>query len=519
MRFVLKLPAQEHSMTRWITLLFAVFLCAAGNAVAALDLRLTPVVAGLERPVFLTHAGDGSGRLFVIEQPGQIRVIRDGVLLPTPFLDIRTQVSSGESEQGLLGLAFAPDYASSGRFYVNYTDVGGNTAIARFRVSADPDRADRATQELMLSFAQPFANHNGGWLGFGPDGFLYVASGDGGNANDTQGNAQNLGTLLGKILRLDVSGSSATAAAGNPFAGSAGARPEIWAYGLRNPWRVSFDRSGGDLWIADVGQQRTEEVNLQPAATAGLNYGWRNMEGSTCRVAGCEVIGVLPVTEYGRDQGCSITGGYVYRGSAYPDMAGRYIFGDFCSGRIWSLTRSGSGSGAANFTRNLELLSGLAISSFGEDQAGNLYVVSYAGEILALSDGPAVTGPTIDGNFTGSWYDPAQAGHGFFVEVLPGNLFLAWWFTFSPSGEQSWFGGAGPIVGNRVTLNPVRTTGGRFIPNFNVANIQNQPFGTMTFTFSSCSQGRVEFNFPDGYGQGVMELTRLTVPESLDCGR
>jgi glucose/arabinose dehydrogenase len=504
-------------MARWITLLSAIALCAAGNAVLALDLRLTPVVDGLDRPLFLTHAGDGSGRLFVIEQSGQIRLVRDGVLVATPFLDIRDRVNAAESEQGLLGLAFAPDYASSGRFYVNYTGADGSTVISRFRVGADPDRADRATEEQMLSFAQPFANHNGGWLGFGPDGFLYVASGDGGNANDTQGNAQNLGSLLGKLLRLDVSGSAATPAAGNPFLGSAGARPEIWAFGLRNPWRASFDRSSGELWVADVGQQRTEEVNLQAAATGGVNYGWRNMEGSTCRVAGCEVIGVLPVSEYGRDQGCSVTGGYVYRGSAYPEMTGRYIFGDFCSGRIWSLTRTGAGNTAVNFTRTLELLSGRAISSFGEDQTGNLYVVSYSGEILLLSDGAPVSGPTVDGGFTGSWYDPAQSGHGFFVEVLPGNLFLAWWFTFSPTGEQSWFGGIGPIVGNRVTMNPVRTTGGRFIPNFNAANVQNQPFGTMTFTFSSCSRGRVDFDFPDGYGRGSMELTRLTTPEGLNC--
>ena len=498
-------------------LIFAFAAAIASAPITALDLRLTPVLSGFADPVFVTHAGDGSGRLFIVEQGGRIRIARDGVVLPTPFLDIANLVSH-ESEQGLLGLAFAPDFETSGLFYINFTHSGGDTVIARVRVGSNPDIADRATLAFMLSFVQPFANHNGGWIGFGPDGFLYVASGDGGSGNDPQNNGQRLDTLLGKMLRLDVSGATAVPAPGNPFINTNDARPEIWAYGLRNPWRASFDRSTGDLWIGDVGQSRTEEINVQAAGLAGQNYGWRTMEGSECRVSQCTPIGQLPVNEYGRALGCSVTGGYVYRGSVYPALVGRYLFSDFCSGTIWTLQRTAPTNIAASFTRTQEIASGRAISSFGEDQSGNLYAVDYNGEILLISDG-APASPPIDASYTGSWYDPAQSGHGFFVEVLPGNRLLAWWFTFSPDGQQSWFGGVGTYAGNTVTMNPVRTTGGRFIPNFNPANVQHQPFGTMTFTFTSCRSGRVDFNFPEGYGQGTMALTRLTVPEGIACAQ
>jgi glucose/arabinose dehydrogenase len=489
----------------------------AGARAEALDLRLTPVVTGLAEPLYVTHAGDDSGRLFVVERGGLVRIARNGVLNATAFLDARALIRTNGTEQGLLGLAFAPDYAVSGRFYVNYTDIDGDTVIARYRVSSNPDAADPASRQTMLAYDQPFENHNGGWLGFGPDGFLYIASGDGGSSNDPMGNGQNLGSLLGKLLRLDVSGDTAQIAPGNPFRLTGGVRGEIWAYGLRNPWRPSFDRSTGELWIGDVGQGRTEEIDLQPAGSAGgENYGWSIMEGSGCRVAGCTPIGVLPVNEYGHDLGCSVTGGYVYRGSAYPGMVGRYVFADFCSGMIWSLQRSGSGSSAANFTRALELDTNLSISSFGEDEVGNLYLVDYDGRVLLVSDGAPVA-TQIDKNYTGSWYDPAQSGHGFFIEVLPNNQLVAWWFTFGPDGQQSWFGGIGNIVGDHVTISAVRTTGGRFVPNFNPANVTNQPFGSMTLTFTSCSSGRVDFSFPDGYGTGTMQLRRLTVPDGVAC--
>lgn len=486
----------------------------------AIDLRLEPVASGFNRPLFVTHAGDGSGRLFVVEQGGLIRIVRNGSVLPTPFLDVSALLSQG-SERGLLGLAFAPDYAQSGRFYINYTDTSGGTVVARLAVGSNPDVADPASRVTLLQFAQPFSNHNGGWIGFGPDGYLYIASGDGGSANDPQNNAQNLGTLLGKLLRLDVSGANASIPPGNPYLGVVEARPEIWAYGLRNPWRASFDRQSGDLWIADVGQNRLEEINFQPAnAAGGQNYGWKLFEASQCGpgLASCSPIGLTaPVAEYGRDGGCSVTGGYVYRGRRYPAMQGLYFFADYCSGRIQSLRRSAPGGSAASFVRTIELESGRFVSSFGEDEAGELYLVDYTGSVHRLSDGPAVTNPPIDQHYSGTWYDPAQSGHGLFVEVLPGAQLVAWWFTFSPDGQQSWFGGVGPISGNRATIAAVRTMGGRFIPAFDPSAVQNQPFGTLTLEFTDCREGRIDFDLPQGYGQGSMRLVRLTEVAGAAC--
>ncbi len=508
----------EIGMNRWLTWGAVAMFSVLSGAASAVDIRLTPVATGLSNPLYLTHAGDGSGRLFILEQAGRIRISQNGALAPTPYLDISNIVLSNGSEQGLLGLAFAPDYATSGRFYINYVNLSGDTVIARGRVSSNPALADRATLETLLTIDQPFDNHNGGWMGFGRDGFLYIASGDGGSSNDPQNNAQNLNSLLGKMLRINVSGATGyTSPPSNPFVSTPDARPEIWAYGLRNPWRPSFDRSSGDLWIADVGQSRTEEINFQQASSAGgENYGWRVMEGSTCRTTPCTAVGVLPVSEYGRDMGCSITGGYVYRGTAYPALAGNYLVGDFCSGRIWMLERTSSAPGTASFIRTQILQSGRPISSFGEDQSGNIYLVDYTGSVLLVSDGAPVAA-SIDASYTGSWFDPAQSGHGLFLEVLPNNQLLAWWFTFSPDGQQSWFGGVGAIVGNRANINVIRTTGGRFIPNFNPATVQNQPFGSMSLSFTDCRSGRVEFNLPEGYGQGSMNLTRLTIPSGVQC--
>lgn len=498
---------------RWLNLL--IILSIAGTA-QALDLRFTPVVTGLNQPVYLTHAGDGSHRLFVVQQTGEVRLVRDGVLRPTPFLDLSSRVLVGD-EQGLLGLAFAPDFASSRRLYVYFIDRGGDSVLARLRVGSDPDQVDAASIEYLLQFDQPFANHNGGWIGFGPDGFLYLASGDGGSQGAT---GQDRSTLLGKMLRLDVSGGTAVAAPGNPFANVAGARPEIWSYGLRNPWRASFDRQTGDLWIADVGQSRFEEVNFQPAASrGGENYGWRVMEGGQCGPgnAGCSSQGfVLPVSEYGHDLGCSITGGYVYRGADYPGMVGRYLYGDFCTGLIWSL-RPVAGSAPPRFEVVQEVDAPYAISSFGEGEDGNLYLVDISGAVYLISDGPPLAPSSIDASYTGTWYDPAQAGHGLFVEVLNGGQLLAWWFTFGPDGQQSWFGGAGTIAGNRATIQVVRTLGGRFIPNFDPALIQNQPFGTLELSFADCASGRVDFDLPQGYGRGSMQLRRLTVVAGVTC--
>lgn len=346
-------------------------------------LALEPVVeGGLVRPDYVTHAGDV--RLFVVEQPGRIRIIENGQLLDQPFLDIVEKVSTSGNERGLLSAAFHPDYAANGQLFVNYTrQPDGATVIERYTVSRDdPDRADDQSGQVILTIAQPEANHNGGQLQFGPDGYLYIGMGDGGGAGDRHGqigNGQDLDALLGKILRLDVSSQETYAVPpDNPFGN------EIWSYGWRNPWRFSFDRATRDLYIADVGQNAYEEVNFQPAASkGGENYGWRIMEGNHCfdPRQGCDQSGlVLPIAEYSHAEGgCSVTGGYVYRGSKYPALQGAYFFGDYCTGYIWSLQRDGD---QWQMTKRLE--PGVRISSFGEDMNGELYVVDHSGAVYQL---------------------------------------------------------------------------------------------------------------------------------------
>lgn len=341
------------------------------------EIRLVPVATGITNATAIESPPDGSNRLFVLEQRGRIRVVKNGAVLPAPFLDFSQRVSSG-GERGLLGLAFPPGYAEKRYFYIHYTDPQGNTALSRLRVTDDPDRANPDSEEVLLRQAQPFANHNGGRITFGPDGFLYFGLGDGGSSGDPQGNGQNLGTLLGKLLRIDTeSGASPYASPpSNPFANRAGARPEIWAYGLRNPWKFSFDRENGNLYIADVGQNRAEEVNFQPASSSGgENYGWNRTEGLECfsPQTGCDRTGLtLPVLEYPRSQGVSVTGGFVYRGRAIPSLTGAYVYGDYGSGRIWVLRNT------ANGWQNTQVLaSGLLISTFGQDAAGEIYMANY----------------------------------------------------------------------------------------------------------------------------------------------
>jgi glucose/arabinose dehydrogenase len=349
---------------------------------ASMRLELQTVVGGLAGPTAIAQAGDGSGRLFVVEKGGTIRVVQDGALLDAPFLDIRDRVGSSGSEQGLLGLAFHPDYANNGQFYVDYTDRQGSTQVSRFLVTGDPNRADPASEVSILAIAQPASNHNGGNLAFGPDGYLYVGTGDGGAAGDRFGNGQNLQTLLGAMLRLDVDGGSPYAIpADNPFIGEAGARGEIWAYGLRNPWRFSFDRATGDLYIADVGQNTYEEVDVQVAGRGGENYGWPIMEGMHCYPAdaACSSEGlVLPVAEYEHSGGhCSVTGGYVYRGSAFPFFEGVYVFGDYCSGVVWGMRQGPGGWQVVELART-----NIQISTFGEGEDGELYVADLGGGTL-----------------------------------------------------------------------------------------------------------------------------------------
>ncbi|HEX8940293.1 MAG TPA: PQQ-dependent sugar dehydrogenase [Candidatus Limnocylindrales bacterium] len=368
----------------------------ASSAGAAFDpngvrLALRQLASGLDRPVFVTGAGDASGRLFVVEQTGRIRIVRDGRILPSPFLDLSGSIVCC-GEQGLLGLAFHPRYADDGRFYVYYTANDGthDVTIAEYRRSAsDPDVADPASGRILVQVAHDqAANHDGGMLAFGPDGRLYAGLGDGGGAGGQFGTTRDLGTLLAKLIRLDVdhpAGGLPYGTHGNPFVDRSGARPEIWAWGLRNPWRFSFDRATGELWIGDVGQDRWEEIDRAPAGVGGQDYGWNVTEGFHCfaPASGCPTAGItFPVAEYGHDQGCAVVGGYVYRGSASPALRGGYLFGDDCSGRIWGLVSLTSG----RQTPVLLLASGLAISSFGEGDTGELYVADLrAGAVYSIS--------------------------------------------------------------------------------------------------------------------------------------
>ena len=341
-------------------------------------LELVELASGFDAPLYLTHSGDRSGRVYVVEQGGRIVVVdRTGRAQAAAFLDIAERVSAG-GERGLLGLAFHPEYSRNGRLFVNYTDRNGDTVVSEFRGNAT--RADAGSERALLHIDQPYANHNGGWIGFGPDGYLYIATGDGGSGGDPHNNGQRRDTLLGKLLRIDVDrGAPYSVPRDNPFTGQAGVRTEIWAYGLRNPWRVSFDRRTGDLFLGDVGQGRFEELDFQPAGRGGLNYGWNVMEGPECfRQDACDRNRlVLPIFAYGRDQGIVITGGYVYRGTRFPMLAGAYVFGDFGSGTIWAARAADAARGRVDPVPMVE--SGLSVSSFGEDEAGELYVMDLAG--------------------------------------------------------------------------------------------------------------------------------------------
>jgi glucose/arabinose dehydrogenase len=354
--------------------------------------RLLEIASGLSSPLYLTTPPGDANRLFIVERTGGIRIIKDGTLLQTPFLDLSGQVSLTGAEQGLLGLAFDPNYGSTGRFFVHYTDPAGNTRVSSFQVSANPDVAEAGSEQVILTADQPYTNHNGGQLVFGPDGLLYLGLGDGGSEGDPQGRSQDLSDLLGSILRLDVTaGPSYTVPPDNPFVGQAQARPEIWSYGLRNPWRFSFDRATGDLYIADVGDTHFEEVDVSPAAGGagkGANYGWNLMEGNHCFNGGqCNRTGLaLPAYEYTHSDGCSIIGGYVYRGTAMPALQGLYFFADYCKGWVRSFRYA---DGAATELTNWQSFQpGRSITSFGEDAAGELYLMVESGRVFKIVPEP-----------------------------------------------------------------------------------------------------------------------------------
>jgi glucose/arabinose dehydrogenase len=374
------------------------------------DIEVVPLVSGFTLPVHLTNADDNSDRLFVVERAGRIKIVQDGGVFVTPFLDIQDRVQSNGNEEGLLSVAFPPDFATEKHFYVYYTNANGDNQVSRFYVMEnDPDLANPISEELIIYFDHPtYSNHNGGQIAFGADGYLYIATGDGGGGGDPDENGQDPASLLGKILRIDVEWTWPPPAGpyfvylpmvvsegvqsplayrippDNPFVGEAGYRGEIWALGLRNPWRFSFDRSTGDLYIGDVGQSSWEEIDFQVASSpGGENYGWNEMEGSHCYLAGCETSGMtLPVFEYPThvDGSCSVTGGYVYRGVNYPNLQGFYLFADYCNGRITGLINDGG-----IWQSQLLLDTNLNISSFGEGEDGELYFVELnSGEIFQI---------------------------------------------------------------------------------------------------------------------------------------
>ena len=380
-----------------VLLLFATIAVAAvthapGAALPELELERVFPSLTFERPVLLTHAGDGSGEVYVVEQHGVVHLIDPASPERTDvFLDISARVSRRGNEEGLLGLAFDPGFSENGRFYVYYSAASPRRSVlSRFETRAN-GLGDPASESVLLEVPQPYANHNGGMIEFGLDGMLYVALGDGGSAGDPRRNGQDLGTLLGTILRIDVTqtgGAPYAVPADSPFVGRRDARGEIWAYGLRNPWRFSFDRETGDLWTGDVGQNALEEVDV---VRPGGNYGWSVMEGSLCfRSASCDANAFeAPVTEYGREMGCSITGGYVYRGQRLSDLRGVYLYADYCSGRIWGLRYDGE-----RVTEQAQLArASFQIPSFGEDEAGEVYVLGFDGGIYTFAGPPGREAP------------------------------------------------------------------------------------------------------------------------------
>ena len=346
-------------------------------------------VADVNAPVLAIGAGDGSGRLFIVEKGGRIRIVKNGNLLATPFLDISSSVSRG-GEQGLLGLAFHPSFETNRKFYVNFTNTAGNTVIREYKASStNRDRVASGSARTLLKITQPYSNHNGGMLAFGRDGYLYIGTGDGGSAGDPGNRAQSLNSLLGKMLRIDVNGRTSTkpyrVPGSNPYVGRAGLN-EIWQRGLRNPWRFSFDRSNGNLWIGDVGQNTWEEVDRAVRTSSGpgkaINWGWRVMEGRHCYqpASGCNTSGKKkPLVEYKHTDGrCSITGGYVYRGSAIPALRGYYVYGDYCTGEVWAVA-----SGASAPAAGIRLLdTPRAIAGFGQDDQGELYLCDLGGDAV-----------------------------------------------------------------------------------------------------------------------------------------
>ena len=482
------------------------------------DLHYTPIAPN-DGVVDIRHAGDGSDRLFLVQQEGRVFIWRDGAVEAQPFLDIRARVRDSGNEQGLLSLAFDPAHAQNGRVYAWYTNLAGDMVLARFTLGGDPDQVDVSTEQVLLTVAQPFSNHNGGRVLFGPDGMLYLSIGDGGGSGDPTNAGQSLNTLLGKIIRIDVSAGEGAYAIppDNPFVQNDGARDEIWAWGLRNPWRMAFDALAGDLYIADVGQNAVEEVNVQDAGSGGgENYGWNRMEGDQCfQSASCDMEELtLPVSVYGHDVGCSVTGGEVYRGERYPALAGVYLFGDFCSGRIWGLSRDGD-----EWITDLLDDTAFNIVTFGSDESGELYLSS-GQDVYRISDGPFVEpGFEMNAGLNDAWVNPDAPFQGLFVTVFPelGLVFIAW-FTFDSvpasggeavfgAADQRWVTALGAIEGHRAVLEAELTSGGVFNDSDPLAT-QQPSYGMITLEFEDCSSGAVSYDFPGPGLSGAFTIER-----------
>ncbi len=482
-----------------------------------IDLQLTQVASIIALDI--KHAGDGSNRIFLAQQAGEVRVLKNGVVDEQPFLNITERVLIG-SERGLLSIEFAPDFANSGVFYAWYTNRDGNMVLSRFQ--SDGQVADPNSEQILLDVFQPQSNHNGGRLQFGPNGMLWLGIGDGGGAGDPENFAQNNRTLLGKLIRIDVSGQTVgyTIPADNPFVSDPLVNSEIFATGLRNPWRISFDRQSNDLFIADVGQNRFEEINVVLAGdSGGQNFGWNIREGNSCFAGSCSSDGLTdPVFVYGHDSngGCSVTGGQVYRGPDYPQLQGLYIYSDFCSGTLWGLQQV-----AGQWQNQVLLESGMSPLTFGEDERGSMYMATPEG-IFLISDGEAILPSVLpfDGSISGTWIAPGLNDQGFFVTVgddVNGAFVFIAWFTFDADGNDLWLVGNASIseADSTVSLQMQRLSGPVF--GEQDASAVRDVVGTLILSTIDCDGLQAEFDF-GALGSNTLALSRLTNIQGRDCG-